>query len=87
MSSVFDRYGLQARVFPVYITISPIILVLAAILPQGLDLQLSGAATIVFVPLSFLAGQVGADFGKRLEKALWMKWKRPTHNSLFAALE
>ena len=77
MSSVFNPYGLQARVFPVYITISPIILGLAAILPQGLDLPLGVAAAIVFVPLAFLASQVGADFGKRLEKPLWIKWGGP----------
>ena len=77
MRSVFDRYSLQARVFPVYITISPIILGLAAILPQGLDLPLGVATAIVFVPLAFLASQVGADFGKRLEKPLWIKWGGP----------
>ena len=77
MSSVFDRYTWQARAFPVYITISPIILGLAAILPQGLDLPVGAAAAIVFGPLAFLAGQVGADFGKRLEKSLWTKWGGP----------
>lgn len=77
MSSVFDRYTWHARAFPVYITISPIILGLAAILPQGLDLPVGAAAAIVFGPLAFLAGQVGADFGKRLEKPLWKKWGGP----------
>ena len=77
MSSVFNRYTWHARAFPVYITISPIILGLAAILPQGLELLLGTAAAIVFGPLAFLAGQVGADFGKRLEKPLWMKWGGP----------
>ena len=77
MSSVFDRYSWQARVLPVYMTISPIILALAAILPHGLDLQLGAATAIVFVPLAFLTGQVGADFGKRLEKRLWLQWDGP----------
>ena len=77
MCSVFDRYNRQARVFPVYMTISPIILALAAILPHGLDLPLGAAAAIVFIPLAFLAGQVGADFGKRLEKPLWLQWDGP----------
>lgn len=77
MNSVFDRYTWQARAFPVYVTISPIILGLAAILPQGLDLPMGAATAIVFGPLAFLAGQVGADFGKRLEKPLWMKWGGP----------
>ena len=77
MNSVFDRYSWQARVLPVYMTISPIILALAAILPHGLDLPLGAATAIVFVPLAFLAGQVGADFGKRLEKRLWLQWDGP----------
>ena len=77
MSSVFDRYNRQARVFPVYVTISPIILAVAAILPHGFDLPLGAAAAIVFIPLAFLAGQVGADFGKRLEKRLWREWSGP----------
>ena len=38
---------------------------------------LAGAAAVVLVPLSFLASQVGADFGKRLEKELWKKWSGP----------
>ena len=77
MGSLFDRYTWQARAFPVYITIAPASLGLAAIVPQGLDLPVGAAAAIVFGPLAFLAGQVGADFGKRLEKPLWMKWDGP----------
>ena len=77
MSSILDRYTWQARAFPVYLTLSPVILGLAVILPQGLDLPVGGAAAIVFGPLAFLAGQVGADFGKRLEKPLWKKWGGP----------
>ena len=74
MDSILDRYNWQARVFPVYITIAPAILALAAILPQGLDLSLSAASVVFFVPIAFLSAQVGADFGKRLEKRLWLKW-------------
>ena len=40
-------------------------------------MPLAGAAAVVFVPLSFLASQLGADFGKRLEKQLWRKWNGP----------
>ncbi len=69
-----DRYSWRARALPVYLTIAPIALVLAAILPHGLDLPLGGGAAVVFVPLAFLAGQLGADFGKRLERRLWRQW-------------
>lgn len=74
MQSILDRYSLQARAFPVYLTISPVALALAAILPDGLNLPLGVAAAIVFVPLAFLSGQIGADYGKRLEKRLWCQW-------------
>lgn len=77
MNSIFDRYTWQARAFPVYVTISPVILGLAAILPRGLEMPVGAATAIVFGPLAFLAGQVGADFGKRLEKPLWKKWDGP----------
>ena len=77
MGMVIDSYSRWARRCPVYITIAPINLALVAILPHGLDLPLGAAAAIVFVPLSFLASQVGADFGKRLEKRLWLKWGGP----------
>lgn len=74
MKSILDHYSLRARAFPVYVTISPAALTLAAILPDGLNLPLGSGATIVFLPLSFLLGQVGADYGKRLEKRLWRQW-------------
>ena len=74
MQSILDRYSLHARAFPVYLTISPAALALAAILPDGLNLPLGVATAIVFVPLAFLSGQIGADYGKRLEKRLWRQW-------------
>jgi hypothetical protein len=74
MELKLDRYSWRARALPVYMTIAPIALVLAAVLPHGLDLPLGGATAVVFVPLAFLAGQLGADFGKRLEKRLWRRW-------------
>jgi len=75
MKSILDYYSLHARAFPVYLTISPAALVLAAILPDSLNLPLGVAVAIVFIPLAFLSGQVGADYGKRLEKRLWRQWK------------
>ena len=74
---MIDAYNLRARSLPVYITVMPVILVMAAILPRGLDLPLAGAAVVVFAPLSYLVSQLGADFGKRLEKRLWEKWGGP----------
>lgn len=74
---MMDSYSTRARMFPVYVTITPTILALAALLPEGLELPLAGAAAVVLLPLSFLASQVGADFGKRLEKDLWEKWGGP----------
>ena len=77
MRSKIDHYSWQARAFPVYLTISPVVLTLAAVLPHGLDLPLGAATAIVFVPLSFLVRQIGADFGKNLEERLWIQWGGP----------
>ena len=77
MSIKFDTYSFQARVLPVYLMLAPVVLLLAAILPAGLKLPLGGAAALVFVPISFFLSQVGADFGKRLEKDLWNGWGGP----------
>ena len=69
-----DRNSVRARAFPVYITVVPVVLALAATLPRGLDLILGGTTAIVFIPLPYMVGQLGADFGKRLESKLWLKW-------------
>lgn len=74
METILDRYSWRARVLPVYLAVAPIPLALATILPGGLDLPLGGVAAVVLVPLSFLASQIGADFGKRLERRLWREW-------------
>ena len=74
MQIKFDTYSFRARILPVYLTLAPIVLLLAAVAPEGLKLSIGGAAALVFVPISFLLSQVGADFGKRLEKSLWANW-------------
>jgi len=76
MGIKFDTYSFRARVLPVYLTLSPIVLLLVAIVPEGLRLPIGGAAALVFAPISFFLGQVGADFGKRLEKGLWEDLRR-----------
>ena len=40
-------------------------------------MPIGGAAALVFAPISFFLSQIGADFGKRLEKSLWTKWGGP----------
>jgi hypothetical protein len=77
MEIKFDAYDLRARVLPVYLTIAPMVLFLAVVLPAALNLPLGGATALVFVPLSFLMSQLGADFGKNLEKRLWNEWGGP----------
>lgn len=77
MEIKFDTYSFRARVLPVYVTLAPIVLLLAAVVPEGLKLPIGGAAALVFAPISFLLSQVGADFGKRLEKGLWTNWGGP----------
>ena len=78
----FDTYSFRARILPVYLTLAPVVLLLAALVPEGLKLPLGGTAALVFVPISFFLSQVGADFGKRLEKGLWSKWGGASNDSL-----
>ena len=73
----FDTYGFRARVLPVYLSLSPAVLLLAALAPDSLKLPLGGAAALAFAPISFLLSQIGADFGKHLEKRLWRDWGGP----------
>ena len=77
MGIKFDTYSFRARVLPVYLTFAPVVLLLAAVVPEGLKLPIGGAAALVFAPISFFLSQIGADFGKRLEKSLWTKWGGP----------
>lgn len=77
MAIKFDTYSFRARVLPVYLTLAPVILLLVAVVPEGIKLQIGGATALVFAPVSFLLGQVGADFGKRLEMSLWTNWGGP----------
>lgn len=77
MEIKFDTYSFRARVLPVYFTLAPVVLLLAAVAPEGLRLPIGGAVALVFAPISFCLSQVGADFGKRLEKCLWTNWGGP----------
>ena len=77
MEIKFDTYSFRARVLPVYLTLAPVVLLLAAVVPEGLKLPIGGAAALVFAQISFFLSQIGADFGKRLEKSLWTKWGGP----------
>ena len=77
MEIKFDTYSFRARVLPVYLTLAPVVLLLVAVEPEGLRLLIGGAAALVFAPISFFLSQVGADFGKRLEKSLWTNWGGP----------
>ena len=62
---------------PVYLTAVPVVFAFAAALPDGLNLPLAGASAVVFLPLSYFMSQVAADFGKKLEPALWKSWGGP----------
>lgn len=75
--SVFDTYGLRARVAPVFIVLIPAILAIAAWTPGALSLEVGGAATVVGVGLATLVAQFGRDLGKRKEPVLWRSWGGP----------
>lgn len=77
MGIKFDQYSLSARIMPVYLTIAPLAIVIIAVLPENLNLSIGGGASLILVPLAFLASQIGADYGKQLEKNLWKNWDGP----------
>ena len=56
MEIKFDTYSLRAQVFAAYLTLAPVVLLLAAVAPEGLKLPIGGAATLVFAPISFFLG-------------------------------
>lgn len=70
-----DSYETYARAFPIYITVIPIVLAIFPVLPEGFDWKFGGTSAIVLLPLSYLCRQIGGDFGKRCQSALWDKWE------------
>lgn len=72
-----DEYGWKARAVPVYLALAPLILIVPVLVPGAMQIPLGGLTAVVFAPLAYLAGQIGADFGKRLEADLWTKWGGP----------
>ncbi len=77
MGIKFDTYSFRARILPVYLVLAPVVLLLAVLVPEGLKLPIGGGAVLVFAPISFFLSQLGADFGKRLERGLWKEWRGP----------
>ncbi len=62
------------------LVIVPVAIFIAAILPEGMSLNgilLRFVPFVALAALSFVASQIGADFGRRLEKPLWAKWHGP----------
>ena len=75
-----DRYSSQAEALPVLMTIFPLALCFMVVLPEGTlleDLPVKSMPLIGLAGFSFLASQIGADAGKRIEGSLWKKWKGP----------
>ena len=75
-----DRYSYQAEALPTLLMIVPVALFIAVLLPEGTTLKgllLKFSPFVALAALSFVASQVGADFGRRLEKRLWAKWDGP----------
>ena len=67
-----DRYSYQAEALPTLLTIVPVALFIVVLLPEGTTLKgllLKFSPFIALAALSFVASQVGADFGKRVGKA------------------
>lgn len=56
MGIKFDAHSFRARVLLVYLTLAPVVLLLAAVVPEGLKLPIGGVAALVFAQASSLLG-------------------------------
>ncbi len=75
-----DRYSSQAEALPVFLAFAPLSLFLIVVLPSDASppsLVLKALPFIGLAGFSYVASQVGADFGKRLEERLWHGWGGP----------
>ena len=77
VSSTFDLYSWEARVFPVFLLVTPVLVAIAANLPEGMAFPLTGVSATLLIPLTYFASQAASDCGKRLEAKLWEGWTGP----------
>jgi len=75
MIGLSDDYTLRARVAPVILVLTP--LILFAMTSVVIQAKVAAAAGIVGVAVLGLASQLGRDQGKKLEEALWVSWGGP----------
>lgn len=67
-----DEYAWRARIAPVAVVISPIVVLAPA--SAVVHLGVAVATGVVAVALVAIAAEVGRDRGKKLEPALWGSW-------------
>ena len=69
-----SKYSLIARTYPVLLTLLPL-MVIGSYFSLNLNVYSHLITTIgLFGALSFLLTQIGRDFGKKKEPALWKEW-------------
>lgn len=80
MSFRLDRYSFEAEALPTLLAFAPASLLIAVNLPEEMTpvgVLLKVSPLVALAALSFVASQVGADLGKRLEDRLWARWSGP----------
>ena len=77
--NLFDKYFLSARVFPILVFIIPFILISYFIFGFSLDYNLVLGSILVIALIYFIALS-NREWGKQLEKRLFLKWGgKPTN--------
>lgn len=74
LSNLFDRYTLQARLYPALLVIFPVAPTLLVWFPAFQDLLGLLVSVCVSFGVIFLLGQLGRDRGKAIEKWLYTQW-------------
>jgi len=71
---MIDQYSLKARVYPLLITLFPI-LILGLSFSIKYDTIITSLSSVGIISLfTYLFSQLGRDLGKKKEKELWRKW-------------
>jgi hypothetical protein len=70
----FERYELQARIFPAILLLLPLVILILHEQDEGITLEFGTIITVVALVLAYLAGRIVRARGKRIEPNLFKRW-------------
>lgn len=71
---ITDPYVRKARLYPSFLTISPVIASVVAVLADYLSILESIGLLVIGSGGAFFLAEIGRDYGKQSEKTLWQSW-------------